>query len=238
MKKIGIKTLTFLLFSKKINKIIWVSKSSLDDYYFSKLIKKKSQVLPNIIDESFIAKEAKKHEIKESFDLIFLGRLEYPKNPEKALEIIEELKKYNPQISLAIVGNGKDEEKIKKIALEKKLEKNVFFYGFLENPYPILKASKLLLMTSIYEGTPIASLEAQSLGKPIIATPVDGLKSIVLNDFNGFLSDNSKELCFKILEFLNCETYKKLSQNSKKRFKEINNEINYYKTIEEIYTEE
>ena len=112
---------------------------------------------------------------------------------------------------------------------------NVTFFGFLSNPYPILKKSKVLIMTSLYEGTPMCALEAQCFGKPIVATPVDGLLDIVENGYNGFLSNIDEELADNILLILNKKNYNYYSKNSISRFKEINSIENYLKTIKDIY---
>ena len=56
------------------------------------------------------------------------------------------------------------------VELSKKLgiDKNVTFFGFRDNPIKILYCSKVMLMTSRYEGTPMSALEAQALGVPIV----------------------------------------------------------------------
>lgn len=228
MNNKNIKTILFNQCSKKIFKCIWVSDSSLKDYYFKTNLLKKSIVLYNVIDKDSVIKKANEYEVKENYDLIFLGRLAYPKNPERAIDIIKILKEKKKNISLAIVGDGTERRKIENMVKEYKLEKNITFYGFQQNPYPILKKSKIMIMTSIYEGTPMCALEAQALGKPIIATPVDGLKKIVKNNINGYLSDDNNELAEKIIYFLQKE--KKFDN------KNANNElIKYTKTIASIY---
>ena len=114
---------------------------------------------------------------------------------------------------------------------ELSLEKNVTFYGFQKNPYPFLKKSKILLLTSLYEGTPMCALEAQSLGKPIIATPVDGLKKLIINDVNGYLTDDNNLFSQKIIEFLKKDHTKEVLDIFKK-----NNDIEkYIETIEKLY---
>lgn len=103
------------------------------------------------------------------------------------------------------------------IVNESKLKDNIKFFGFLSNPYPVLKKSKILIMTSIYEGTPMCALEAQLLGKPIVATPVDGLLDIVDNGYNGYLSNDDNVFALKVLHILKDENYnffqKTLSKN-------------------------
>ncbi|MFR2721860.1 MAG: glycosyltransferase [Thomasclavelia ramosa] len=50
--------------------------------------------------------------------------------------------------------------------------------------------SKLMIMTSRTEGTPMSALESLTLGKPIVSTPTDGLNELITNNINGFLSND------------------------------------------------
>jgi glycosyltransferase involved in cell wall biosynthesis len=51
--------------------------------------------------------------------------------------------------------------------------------GFEQNPYPFLKHAKLLVMTSFWEGLPIALLEAMSFGIPAVVSDCSsGIRSI------------------------------------------------------------
>ena len=55
----------------------------------------------------------------------------------------------------------------------------VYLLGFEENPYPLIKHAKLLLMTSRWEGLPIALLEAMCLGVPaVVSNCSDGIRVV------------------------------------------------------------
>ena len=238
MNSLNIKTVLFNFSTRNVKRIIWVSDSSLNDYYFKKNIINKSVILYNIVNQNDIIKKSNLYDCNANYDLIYLGRLAYPKNPERLIEIIKELKKVKNDIKVAIVGDGADRVKVQESIHKYGLEKNIKMYGFKTNPYPILKNSKILIMTSIYEGTPMCALEAQALKKPIVATPVDGLKHIIINDKNGFLSDNNTELCDKILKLLNDNTLmQNMAKNVASEFIRYNNLNNYCKIIEECYEE-
>ena len=49
----------------------------------------------------------------------------------------------------------------------------------MSNPLRLLECSKVMIMTSKYEGLPMTVLEAMALGVPLVSTPVDGLKDII-----------------------------------------------------------
>ena len=55
----------------------------------------------------------------------------------------------------------------------------VYFLGFQENPYPLISRAQLLLMTSLWEGLPIALLEAMSLGIPsVVSDCSEGIRDL------------------------------------------------------------
>lgn len=228
------KTILFNLCSKNLFKIIWVSDSSFDGYYFKNNVKEKSIILYNVVDQKVIEEKSKEYKCDEEFDLIFLGRLGYPKNPERLIDVIELVKQKKNDIRVAIVGDGPDRNLVEEKIKEKNLNKNIKLFDFQLNPYPILRNSKILIMTSIYEGTPMCALEAQALGKPIVATPVDGLKKIIKNDYNGYLSDDNNDIADKSLKLL-LNNYEEHSNNAKKFFKGNNNLQKYIYTLINIY---
>ncbi len=236
MNSFNLKTLLFNFCSKRVGKFIWVSDSSLNGYYFRKRIINKSEVLYNVIDNKEIKNKSELYDLKEKYDICFLGRLGYPKNVLRFINIIRAVKNDNTNVKVAIVGDGPDRKLVEEKIVEYNLNCNIKMYGYLTNPYPILKNSKILVMTSIYEGTPMCALEAQALEKPIVATKVDGLINLVENDFNGFLSDSDAELINKILSLISDEKeYDRFVFNTKSKFAEFNNINNYMHHIKNVY---
>jgi len=54
---------------------------------------------------------------------------------------------------------------------------------------PYLKRSDLVVVPSTIEGLPIIIMEAFSMGKPVIASNIGGIPSIIRDGFNGYLCD-------------------------------------------------
>ena len=237
MRKICLKTLLFGFFSHRFEKIVWVSKSAFNNYIFNRKVRKKSIVLYNSINDkeiiNFINKDNKDY---PNYDLIYLGRFTYQKNPERMINIVSRIIEKGIDIHMAMVGNGELLDEVKKMVKENHLDNNITLYGFVENPYKILSNSKLMIMTSRYEGTPMCALEALSLGIPIISTPTDGLKDIISNGKNGYLSDSDDILIDKICLYLkNKKVYDNISYGAKKFFNDNCNIDNYKKNIRKIY---
>lgn len=236
MRKMNLKTFLYNMFSKKMDKIIWVSNSAIDNYYYKNNVQNKSEVMYNIVSKDELLEKISEDKNEYNHDVIFLGRLTYPKNPLRIIEVVKLLKTKKSDINVALVGMGELYEDVKEKIKEYDLEENIKMYGFISNPYKILNSSKIMIMTSIYEGTPMCALEAIALGKPIISTPTDGLVDLIKNGENGYLSNENSEIAEKIYEVLSDkEQYEKMSENARKLSNRVNDVKQYKERLEKIY---
>lgn len=229
LRKISIKSLMYNYCSKKFDHIFWVSKSAYNDYYFKKKICTKSTILYNIINRDDVIKKMNKDKNFYNYDIIYVGRLSNPKNPFRLIHILKKVIEMKPSIKVAIVGTGIMKDESIKLASELGISNNLNFLGFMNNPYKILHDSKVMLMTSVYEGTPMAALEAMALGVPIVSTPTDGIIDVVDNGVTGFLSNDNNDLVQKLLSIIsNNDLRSKLSRASIDKFIRMN-DLNQYK---------
>lgn len=235
-RKLTIKTILFYFAAQRASHIFWVSDSSYDSFYFKKKFRNKSSVLYNIIDIEALYDKMKSDCNTYDYDVVFLGRLSEAKNPRRLLEIFSKLSEARPNIKLAIIGTGELEELVLELYHKMELENNVEILGFQSNPYKMLHDSKVMLMTSKWEGMPMCSLEAMALGVPIVSTPTDGICRVVKNDKTGFLSNENEILTAKCLEIVdNPDLRQILSNNSIERIYSIMDLETYYKTIRDVY---
>lgn len=202
-RNLSLKVILFRTAAKKSRHIFWVSKSAMNGFYFKEQVKEKSSILYNVINAEEVRKNAELACNVPSCDIIYLGRLSPEKNPLRLLDLIFEIKKTIPYITLGIIGTGELEAEIIKKIDKLQLNDNVTLFGFQSNPYPFLKKSKLMLMTSLWEGLPMCALEAISLGIPIVSTPTDGLCELVIDGKTGFLSNDNIDLANKIVLICN-----------------------------------
>ncbi len=235
-RAITIKSVAYLKAAWKAKHILWVSQSSFDGYAFHKLFARKSSVLYNVIDVDRLLEKAQSDINQYCYDVVFLGSLIYPKNPQKLLDVCSCLITMKKDIQIAVIGIGDMSQEIVKTASERALLDNIDFLGFKNNPYKILKDAKCMIMTSRWEGTPMCALEGMALGVPMVATPVDGLKKLICDGENGFLSDDNTILAQRIFDIVtNSELHKKLSDNQIKKSTKMNNSDEYRDKIEKIY---
>jgi len=228
---VSLKSIAFLLAGLKAKHIFWVSESAYKDYRFSRFLNKKSSTLYNVIDIEELYKKMREDDKEYDYDIIYLGRLTYPKNPQRLIKVLEMVIKQKPATKIAIVGTGELEEDTKRLARELQIYKNIDFLGFVSNPLKILHDSKVMVMTSRWEGTPMCALEAMALGVPIVSTPVDGLKNLIENEKNAFLCDLDINLAEKILSIINDKNVRAIFSNEIKEKAIKINRIEEYKKM-------
>ena len=91
MKNINIKRIGLLIASLKIDHFFWVSKSCYDGFIFKKFVSKKSEILENILSKKRIEEKCAKDTNDYSYDVVYVGRLAYQKNPERLIKIMSKL---------------------------------------------------------------------------------------------------------------------------------------------------
>ena len=198
-RSISIKALLYYYAAIKAKHIFWVSRSSYEGYMFHKSLKRKSEILMNIIDISALQKKAEEDTKEYNYDIVYLGRLSQQKNPQRLISIISSIINKDTKVRAAVIGTGELEKELRLRVKDSDKEDSIVFLGYINNPYKIIQNAKLLLMTSRWEGTPMCALEAMGLGVPIVSTPVDGMCDLVDNNITGYLSDDDNELMEKCL---------------------------------------
>lgn len=126
----------------------------------------------------------------EDKDQLFVGiiaRLDQVKDHESFIRAAKEVLDKKDNIEFLIGGNGPEEDKLKNLCKEYKIQDKVKFLGFVKDPYSMLNAIDINTLTSISESFPYAILEGALMRKPVISTQVGGLKQLIENDVNGYL---------------------------------------------------
>ena len=85
------------------------------------------------------------------------------------------------KFELWIVGDGELHDQIHSFVEEMNMSDSVVFWGNRPDIPEILHASDIVVLSSHYEGLSLSSIEGMAVGKPFIATDVDGLHEIVVD---------------------------------------------------------
>lgn len=71
---------------------------------------------------------------------------------------------------LLLLGDGADRASLEQLAHDLGVAAHVRFAGFCSNPFPFMRAARMLVLSSRYEGFGMVLLEAMALGTPVVST--------------------------------------------------------------------
>ena len=152
-----------------------------------------SEVPTKYLDEAEDILKGKKNR------LITVSRFDKRKNHEKVIMAVRNLKEIYPDITYTCIGYGDEEEKLKKLVIELKLEDQVTFLkdvpSNLKNA--LIAKSHIFVMPSIIykksvEGFGIAYVEAAQYGVPSIGGKDGGASDAIIHEKTGLICDGNK----------------------------------------------
>jgi glycosyltransferase involved in cell wall biosynthesis len=131
--------------------------------------------------------------------------LSYIKGFDRFINIIKELHKYDKNLEFLIIGKGP------LITILKSVQKILPITYFESYPYEkmadIYNLSKLVIITSRFEGVPTILLESLACETPVISSNVGGISEVLISEKNGILLNNfnTKVVVRTILKIINDE---------------------------------
>ena len=208
-------------------------------FYFKNTIKSdKYKVIKNAIDlEKFKYNSNVRDEYRNKFNfdedtLVIgnVGRFHFQKNHPFIVDIFEKILIKYPNSQLLLIGKGEDEEKIKQLVNDKKLEKNIQFLEKRDDVNNLMQAMDIFLFPSLFEGLPVTLVEAQASNLKIFASSDKISKESQLDKENFYfisLNKSSDYWAEKILEaYSQKNTRKDVSDLIKKYGFDIKEEVN------------
>lgn len=174
------------------------------------------QILPNTVDEERFLPGPKPIEFLKKFDLkpkdkilLTVGRMdaqEAYKGQDAVIRALPLIQRAYPKCKYLLVGDGSDRERLKNIAREVGVERDVIFAGRADPAdLPLIyRLCDVFIMPSRGEGFGIVYLEALSCGKPVIAGNSDASSEALLYGKLGRLvsPDNWEEIAHSATEAL------------------------------------
>lgn len=178
---------------------------------------------------------------KKSLKIINIGRLVDQKDHLTLLKSINTLKNIL-NLEVIILGRGVNKPKLKQYIYKNNLKKIIKIIDFKKNPYPFIKHSNLMVLTSKYEGLPNVLLEGIVLKKFIISSNCPtGPREILDNGKGGFLfkTGSHRDLTKKIIKYSKNKKDIKIKINYSykllDRFEFKKQLTKYYDEIEKIF---
>lgn len=208
-------------------------------------VNKQLDYVPNGVDLEKFNRKANTKELKEKLgiaedDVILLSlcRLSKEKGIDNIISLLPRLKEC-PKLKLLIVGGGPDENHLKRMVLDLKLE-NVIFTGEIpfDQVQDYYQLGDAYIINSRAETQGLTVVEALSSSLPVICPDIPLYQEYITDCENGFLYENYEELLRIIkLSYHNPDILKPMRDKAKESSKQFSLEQSV-KRIEDIYYEE
>lgn len=177
----------------------------------------KVSVFHNMVNQDRIRRMAEQGEdFDDDFNgyrILTIGRLTEQKRYDIAIEALAQLKKIcDAPVRWYVLGEGELRESLEQQIRDSGLENDFLLLGVKSNPFPYCKQSDFYVHATGFEGKSIAIQEAQTLGKPILATDCSGNREQIEDGVDGRLcpltpEDISKQLLWMIEHPEECRSY-------------------------------
>ena len=103
------------------------------------------------------------------------------------LRAMREILSVHPDAKLLLVGEGPQEENLRRTIAEEGLGRSVLLPGYREDVERILQAMDVFVFPSLQEALGTAIIEAMAMEKAVVASRVGGIPEIVVDGKTGFL---------------------------------------------------
>ena len=133
---------------------------------------------------------------------INVARLSPEKGQVNLIDAFVRLLKKNKNISLYILGSGPLHESLQHLIKSHNAHDSIFLLGHQSNPYPFIKNSNCMILSSEYEGQGIVLLEAMIFGVPCISTDIPGPRSVLSGGYGVLVGERVNDMIQGVEGFL------------------------------------
>jgi L-malate glycosyltransferase len=152
------------------------------------------EVVPNAVDEELFypctaeqrrAARSRFSLPSDAFIVGGIGRLAHEKN----FILLAELAAQNPSIYFAVAGSGPERGRIATRAEELGVEARVRLLGNVLDRACFYQALDAFVLPSLFEGLPMALLEAMFSGVPVLSSRLEAISAVMLDEREGLLAE-------------------------------------------------
>jgi glycosyltransferase involved in cell wall biosynthesis len=176
------------------SKVICLSAAGKYQYLLRRLApEEKILHIPNGLDPAALTESLSPATLRAQLNLpenssdpvvVSVSRLADQKRIDWLLRAWAIVERRSPRAQLAIVGSGPEEKSLHDLARELQLER-CHFLGPRPNGYTYFRAANCGVICSMYEGQPLALIEAMFVGCPMVGTQVDGIGETIVDSVTG-----------------------------------------------------
>lgn len=186
---------------ERYNKTICVAKTVKEDFLSLFPNIKNCEVLYNTNEDTEILMKAKEcvanMKFSDAINIVSVGRLRTEKGYDRLIKVHKRFIEQGIKHHIYILGNGSEEDALRKMISDYGVESTFHLLGFHANPYKYVSKADLFVCSSRREGFSTAVTEALIMGIPVVSTLCSGAKEL-LGDNNewGIVTENSEEGVF------------------------------------------
>ncbi len=242
------KQLNGIINSLTADSIIAVAEAAKENLTDTGVPQKKISVLLNGVEPLKPCGEEEVPNLKKTFGIqgeekvaVMAARLTEVKGQTYLIQAAEILKSRGVAGRFLIAGTGDTYDALGEEIKARKVEDRVTLLGFVQDVTPLMQVMDVQVNCSFgTEATSLALLEGMSIGKPIIATDFGGNPGVVQDGVNGYLipTHDPEALADRLqMLFEDRETYRKMSENASRIYREKFTAEVYTQGIENLYRE-
>lgn len=192
------------------------------------------RIIPHSIEPIEQAHEREKNKIN------ILARLDDQKRLEHAIKAFAIFSKSNPQYTMDIYGEGSLKDFLQGIIDEEGINDRCVLKGFTTAINEKFQTATFTVMSSNFEGFPLAILECLSNGCPIVSYDLNfGPRDMIVEGVNGYLAEfgNIEDLADKMTQMAQTQFDENAVRNTIAPFSDEAFKARWYDVIENAYNE-
>lgn len=124
---------------------------------------------------------------EDAFVVGMVGRISQQKAPDVFIKMAKQVKDEVPNAHFIIVGNGNQEDEIRKYAKDNGFSDSLHITGWVDDPMSYVELFDVACLLSRWDGFGLALPEYMMASKPIVASRVDAIPNIIRDGENGLL---------------------------------------------------
>lgn len=212
---------------------------------FEKIPESRIEVVYNGCDLSSVPGAADRREVRASLglddDTPVLGmasRLEWQKGHDLLVAAMPLILARIPSAHAVILGSGSKDREIRDQIRALGLEGKIHMTGVRTDVTRFMAAFDLFVMTSNFEGLPIAALEAMAMSLPIVSTAVGGVPELVEDGVTGRLFEgrDPARLAEEVVRVLSDRaTLRRMGEAARRRYEQRFRVASMVNAYDEIY---
>lgn len=170
-------------------------------------------------------------------NLVYVARYVPIKNHIFLIDVVSEIKNKNIPVTLTLLGEGAEMNKVKQRAQELEVEQEIRFMGNVDNVEDYLAEANVYVHPATYEPFGLVIIEAMAAGLPAVCLDGKGNRDLIENGKNGFMLFDSEPAKFadKIIEITrDKKTYCALAKGAVE-YAKLYDMPNHVETIVDFY---